>query len=126
MVEKLATFRSDKDTWESFIAKAKANGTNASALLQGFVQSYLNGEAIQTSRQPDTDIQSMIDMALDSRLQNAVTAMVTEKIEPMHESIKQAIATLDSLKLSKELVDEAIATAKKPLMQIVREKTLAA
>ena len=58
---------------------------------------------------------SISDERMAEMVQIAVTAMVTEKIEPMHDSIKQAIATLDSLKLSKELIDEAIASAKKPL-----------
>jgi len=58
---------------------------------------------------------SISDERMAEMVQIAVTAMVTEKIEPMHDSIKEAIATLDSLKLSKQLVDEALATAKKPL-----------
>ena len=58
---------------------------------------------------------SISDERIEVIVQSAVNALVTEKIEPMHNSIKQAIATLDSLKLSKELIDEAIASAKKPL-----------
>ena len=84
MVEKLATFRSDKDTWDSFIAKAKANGTNASALLQGFVQSYLDGEAIQPSRQPDID-------NLDERIDNAVSNAIAPIIAKLEDDYQQAI-----------------------------------
>jgi len=58
---------------------------------------------------------NLSDERMAEMVQSAVNAMVIERIEPMHESIKQAIATLDSLKLSKELIDEAIASAKKPL-----------
>ena len=58
---------------------------------------------------------NLSDERMAEMVQIAVAALVTEKIEPMHDSIKEAIATLDSLKLSKQLVDEALATAKKPL-----------
>lgn len=44
MVSKLGTFRTDSKTWDSFQAKAKLNGTNASSLLQGFIRNYLEGK----------------------------------------------------------------------------------
>ena len=68
---------------------------------------------------------SISDERIEVIVQSAVNALVTEKIEPMHNSIKQAIATLDSLKLSKKLVDEAIATAKKPLILSQHQKVTA-
>lgn len=68
---------------------------------------------------------SISDERIAEMVQSAVNALVTEKIEPMHDSIKQVIATLDSLKLSKELVDEAIATAKKPLILSQHQKVTA-
>lgn len=126
MVSKLATFRTDDDIWERFQTKAKANGTNASALLQRYVRDYLDGKIdsrIDSPAAPDVDIQTMIDDALNSKIKE-----LREEFEE-HERIYQAqcqkgfelqIATF------REEMNEAIATAKKPLLSVMREKVIAA
>jgi len=127
MVSKLATFRTDGDIWDSFQDKAKANGTNASALLQRFVRDYLDDKIDSridsTAAAPDVDIQSMIDDALNSKIKE-----LREEFEE-HERIYQAqcqrgfelqIATF------REEMNEAIATAKKPPLSVMREKVIAA
>jgi hypothetical protein len=53
MTSKLGTFRTDSETWDSFQAKAKLNGTNASSLLQGFIRNYLDGNVTYPA---DSDI----------------------------------------------------------------------
>jgi hypothetical protein len=68
---KLATFKIQSDTWDSFTAQAAADGTNASALLKLFIDAYLAkridlttlkaGEAIE-------GIQAVIDARIDERL----------------------------------------------------------
>jgi hypothetical protein len=46
----LATFRIDADTWKEFKDAAQAQGTTASALLKGFVSSYLGHPTEPASR----------------------------------------------------------------------------
>lgn len=69
---KLATFRTDSDTWESFQAKAKRNGTNASSLLQRFLRDYLDGiidsRIDSKSIQTDIDLDERIDAALEVKV----------------------------------------------------------
>lgn len=75
MTSKLATFRTDSDIWQKFQDKAKTKGTNASALLQNFVQNYLddNLDSIdKQSRQTDNSI----DINLDERIDTALEAKV--------------------------------------------------
>ena len=70
MVSKLATVRTDDETWDSFQAKAKRNGTNASALLQRFVRDYLDDKLdsrIDSAAAPDVDIEAMINEAIASK-----------------------------------------------------------
>jgi hypothetical protein len=127
MVSKLATFRTDSDIWDSFQDKAKSKGTNASALLQKFVRDYLDDKLDSRidspAAAPDVDIQAMIDDALSSKIKD-----LREEFEE-HERIYQAqcqkgfelqIATF------RDEMNEAIATAKKPLLSVMREKVLAA
>jgi hypothetical protein len=75
MSSKLATFRTDRDIWQSFQDKAKANGTNASALLQGFVQNYLDdnldgidNQSRQAGNGIDINLDERIDIALEAKV----------------------------------------------------------
>ena len=67
-----ATFRiSDNELWESFKAKAKTNGTNASAVFWQFAKDYVDGNLdsrIDSPAAPDVDIQKMIDETLSSKI----------------------------------------------------------
>ena len=124
MVSKLATFRTDDETWESFQAKAKRNGTNASALLQRFVRDYLDDKLdsrIDSPTVSDVDIQAMIDDAIAAKLSEikdeikeeygagfrGISANITNQLQQRDREIdelRQAIAALTS---------EATAPAKK-------------
>jgi len=137
MVSKLATFRTDSDIWDSFQDKAKSNGTNASALLQRFVRDYLDDKLdsrIDSPAAAPVDIESIVNDAIAAKLLEikdeikeeygagfrGISANITDLLQQRDREIdelRQAIATLTS---------EATAPAKKPLMQIAREKVIAA
>ena len=124
MVSKLATFRTDDETWDSFQAKAKRNGTNASALLQRFVRDYLDDKLDKRKDSPtvsDVDMQAMIDDAIAAKLSEikdeikeeygagfrGISANITDLLQQRDRKIdelRQAIAALTS---------EATAPAKK-------------
>ena len=127
MASKLATFREDSDIWDRFQAKAKSKGTNASALLQRFVRDYLDDKLDSRidspAAAPDVDIQAMIDETLSSKIKE-----LREEFEE-HEQIYQSqcqkgfelqIATF------RDEMNEAIATAKKPLLSVMRDRVIAA
>jgi hypothetical protein len=99
MVSKLATFREDSDIWDSFQAKAKSKGTNASALLQRFVRDYLDDKIdnrIDSPAAPMPDIEAMIAAALanhtapalvdtvdiDSKINEAIAAAMAHSAAP--------------------------------------------
>ena len=104
MVSKLATFRTDDETWESFQAKAKRNGTNASALLQRFVRDYL-----------DDNLDSRIDSNAIPNL-DSIDARIDERID----------ARIDAIRSEYDAkLDEAIALVKKPLMLSQNQKVIA-
>ena len=145
MVSKLATFREDSDIWERFQAKAKANGTNASALLQRYLRdyiddkldSYIDSPAATSPAAPD--IQKMIDDAVESRLEAVlnevnqfrldVNSLKTDDLlyQNLRTNLTVAQQQIEGLTTKLEaLTSEATAPAKKPLMKIAREKVLAA
>ena len=126
MVSKLATFRTDSDIWDSFQAKAKSKGTHASALLQRFVRDYLDDNLdnrIDSHAAPDVDVEAMIANlrgSINCELREIKTSEATNQlvIENLQTNLTVAHQRLEAL--------EAIATAKKPLMQLVKEKAKAA
>ena len=126
MVSKLATFRTDSDIWDSFQAKAKSKGTHASALLQRFIRDYLDDNLdnrLDSHAAPDVDIEAMIANlrgSINCELREIKTSEATNQlvIENLQTNLTVAQQRLEAL--------EAIATAKKPLMQLVKEKVLAA
>lgn len=127
MVSKLATFRTDSDIWDSFQEKAKSKGTNASALLQKFVRDYLDDKLDsridRPAAAPDVDIQTMIDDALSSKIRE-----LREEFEE-HEAImvsRSQKAFEEQIKIFRSEMDEAIASAKKPLLSVMRERAIAA
>ncbi len=102
----------------------RADKPNMGGSIIAVVRSAMQGQTIsnnvrQSSAAPDVDIQTMIDDALNSKIRE-----LREEFEE-HERIYQAqcqrgfelqIATF------REEMNEAIATAKKPLLSVVREK----
>jgi hypothetical protein len=139
MVSKLATFRTDSDIWDSFQDKAKNNGTNASALLQRFVRDYLDDKLdsrIDSPAAPDVDIESIVKSAVESRLEAVLNQVrdlelkvhSQETYSLLYTSLKADVDIRfdETNKAIATLTSEATAPAKKPLMQIAREKVLAA
>jgi len=129
MTSKLATFRTDDKIWQSFQDKAKANGTNASALLQRFVQNYLDGniDGIDNqSRQADNGIDIALDERIDeikTELDSRIDERIDSKISNLQTVVTNQNREIDALKLELENIKIAIATltreakapAKKPL-----------
>ena len=72
MTSKLATFRMDDKAWNDFQEKAKGKGTNASALLQGFVRDYLDDKLDKRidspAAAPNVDIESIVNEAIASKI----------------------------------------------------------
>ena len=131
MVSKLATFRTDSDIWDSFQEKAKSKGTNASALLQKFVRDYLDDKLDsridRPAAAPDVAIQTMIDEAIakqspapDVDIQTMIDDALSSKIRELREEFEEQI------KIFRSEMDEAIASAKKPLLSVMRERAIAA
>jgi len=94
MVTKVVSTRIDVSLFDAFDAKAKAENTTANKLLMQWITDFIGGD-IPVDKAVDKSIQDAVDKAVDSRIQ----------------------ALRDEL-------HEAIASAKKPLMQLVREKVL--
>ena len=118
---KLATFRTDTDTWESFQAKAKRNGTNASALLQRYLRDYLDDKLdsrIDSPAVSRVDIESIVSEAIAKQLDDR-DRVINIAIGSLRESI-EAIAAKPSgeatapVNFTRALLQKAIAVA--PLM----------
>lgn len=132
MVSKLATFRTDDETWDSFQAKAKSNGTNASALLQRFVRDYLDDKLdsrIDSPAAPDVDIESIVNVAVDRRLE-AVLNQVRDLELKLHSIKTNDLITQNlqaNLTVAQQRIEalEAIATAKKSLTLSQNQKVIA-
>jgi hypothetical protein len=136
MVSKLATFRTDSDIWDSFQDKAKSNGTNASALLQRYLRDYLDDELdsridsrIDSTAAPDVDIESIVNKAVESRL-DAVLTQVRDFELKLHSLTTDKLITENlqaNLTVAQQRIEalEAIATEKKPLTLSQNQKVIA-
>ena len=110
MVSKLATFRTDDETWDSFQAKAKRNGTNASALLQRFVRDYLDDKLdsrIDSHAAPDVDIQVIINEAI-APLVARLEALETNRSEAVAPTKKVEDSRLTELETEIKRLNNAI------------------
>jgi hypothetical protein len=135
-----ATFRiSDNELWENFKAKAKTNGTNASAVFWQFAKDYVDGNLdsrIDSPAAPDVDIESIVNDAVESRLEAVLNQVrdlelkvhSQETYSLLYTSLKADVDNRfdETNKAIATLTSEATAPAKKPLMQIAREKVIAA
>ena len=118
---KLATFRTDTDTWESFQAKAKRNGTNASALLQRYLRDYLDDKLdsrIDSPAVSRVDIESIVSEAIAKQLDDR-DRVINIAIGSLRESIEAIAAKPSSeatapVNFTRALLQKAIAVA--PLM----------
>jgi hypothetical protein len=111
MASKLATFRTDDETWDSFQAKAKRNGTNASALLQRFVRDYLDDKLdsrIDSHAAPDVDIQVIINEAI-APLVARLEALETNRSEAVAPTKKVEDSCLTELQTEIKRLNNAIA-----------------
>ena len=138
MVSKLATFRTDDETWDSFQAKAKRNGTNASALLQRFVRDYLDDKLdtrIDSPAAAPMDIESIVNNAVESRLEAVLNQVrdlelkvhSQETYSLLYTSLKADVDIRfdETNKAIATLTSEAIATAKKSLTLSPQMKVVA-
>jgi len=108
---KLATFRTDSETWESFQAKAKRNGTNASSLLQRFLRDYLD-DSIDSRIDNKSDNLDGIDSRIDERIEAALDSRLSDILREVN-SLRSVVLNLENVATS-----EATAPAKKPVIDI--------
>lgn len=136
-----ATFRiSDNELWESFKAKAKANGTNASAVFWQFAKDYVDGnlgsvDGVAASTPNLDGIDERIDAALEAKVDFSIrdisrvaneqyerlVAVVAEKFTGIQDALTQRDHEIEALKLELETIKTAIATG-----NITSEATLPA
>lgn len=110
MTSKLATFRTDSNIWQKFQDKAKAKGTNASALLQNFVQNYLddNLDSIdKQSRQTDNGIDINLDERIDTALEAKVDFSIRDISRRADEHYERLVAVVAQNKMD---IDKSIDT----------------
>ncbi len=85
MPEKLATFRCDDALWEAFKQKAKANGSNASAVLLQYVRAYIDGFSTDTDSNPEH-----LDARINAHLERQLAPVFKELAELREEMAKSA------------------------------------
>ncbi|MBD2319958.1 hypothetical protein [Phormidium tenue] len=106
----------------------RADKPNMGGSIIAVIRGVMSGQTIsnnvgQSSAAPDVDIESMINEALNSKIKE-----LREEFEE-HESIIVARSQkVFEVQIStfREEMNEAIATAKKPLLSVMREKVIAA
>jgi hypothetical protein len=134
MVSKLATFRTDDETWDSFQAKAKSKGTNASALLQKFVRDYLDDKLDNRidspAAAPNVDIEAMVNKAVESRLDAVLSQVNSLRLDVQSITTDKLITEnlQTNLTVAQQRIEalEATVNEKKPLLSVMREKVIAA
>jgi hypothetical protein len=106
----------------------RADKPNMGGSIIAIVRAAMSGQTIsnnvgQSSAAPDVDIQAMITAAIEKQIKE-----LREEFEE-HEAIYRAQCQKGfELQIStfREEMSEAIATAKKPLLSVIREKVIAA
>ena len=106
----------------------RADKPNMGGSIIAIVRAAMQGQTIsnnvgQSSAAPDVDIQAMITAAIEKQIKE-----LREEFEE-HEAIYRAQCQKGfELQIStfREEMSEAIATAKKPLLSVMREKVIAA
>lgn len=131
-----ATFRiSDNELWESFKAKAKTNGTNASAVFWQFAKDYVDGKLdsrIDSPAAPDVDIESIVNDAIAAKL-NEIKEEIKEEYGAGFRGInanftdllQQRDREIDALKADIESLKEATAPANFTQALLQRAKEVA-
>lgn len=128
-----ATFRiSDNELWESFKAKAKANGTNASAIFWQFAKNYVDGNLdsrIDSPAAPDVNIENIVNDAVESRLEAVLNQIDSLRLD-VHSIKTNDLITQNlqaNLTVAQQRIEalEAIATTKKPLTLSQNQKVIA-
>lgn len=112
MVDKnQANFRIDSELWQSFREKASANGSNATAELNRFIQLYVDGEIPLADFRPNTPEN------LDKRIGESIQAAVVP-LEAELALLKKRLGILESNQGSKIVTVEAITTNEEKIVDI--------
>ncbi|MEP0918980.1 hypothetical protein NC981_19285 [Leptolyngbya sp. DQ-M1] len=85
MPEKLATFRCDDALWEAFKQKAKANGSNASAVLLQYVRDHGDESSDDSARRSEH-----LDARINAHLEKRLAPVLMELAELREEIAKFA------------------------------------
>lgn len=113
---KLATFRTDSETWENFQAKAKRNGTNASSLLQRFLRDYLDGSIDSRIDDKSSNLDG-IDSRIDERIEVALNSRLSDILREV-DSLRSVVLNLENAIATgnNDNTSEATAPAKTPVI----------
>jgi flagellar biosynthesis/type III secretory pathway protein FliH len=86
----LGTFRIDKAQWEAFQGKAKERGSNASSLITGWIEAYLDDSIDNGKVSIDTSIDN-IDERIDNRI-DTVFLSVQERLDKLEQELEKFAA----------------------------------
>lgn len=127
-----ATFRiSDNDLWESFKAKAKVNGTNASAVFWQFAKNYVDGNlasvdgvAMSTLNLDgiDTNLDERIDVALEKKVDFSIRDI--SRVADEHYERLVAVVAQNKMDIDKSIdsrIDDKFSGIQNELTQRDRE-----
>ena len=135
-----ATFRiSDNDLWESFKAKTKTNGTNASAVFWQFAKSYVDDNLASVASVDinlDEHYERLVAVVADCNME--LNKRIDNNFAGIQDALTQRDREIEALKLELENIKTAIATGKndnsseataspkKSLRQLSRKQVIAA
>ena len=112
-----ATFRiSDNDLWESFKAKTKTNGTNASAVFWQFAKSYVDDNLASVASVASVDInldehyKRLVAVVADCNME--LNKRIDNNFAGIQDALTQRDREIEALKLELENIKTAIATGK--------------
>jgi hypothetical protein len=111
-MEKLATFRIDSELWTQFIEVAKSEGTNASKLLIGFIQSRIDGDIYNPApvyTESDTDkLATHIDERIDEHIDKITKIEFDEYVLSANIRMENLEKSIESLNTKSVYTDSSI------------------
>jgi hypothetical protein len=85
----LGTFRIDKAQWEAFQVKAKEHGSNASSLIIGWIETYLDGSIDSIDNN-----QISLDNSIDNSIDN-IDERIDKRIDTVFLSVQERLDRLE-------------------------------